>query len=88
MYSFQKICQINSLTIKTHGWVLLTKKDVQHMYTSVLFTETAKSLFISSHISITPGLICTKVTYIHMYVIPSIYMTLRTKCEENQLSSL
>ena len=68
--------------IKTHGCVSVTKKAVWH--TSMLFTETANSPFSTPCISITLGLIYIKFTYF----MSSIYMTLHTKCEENQPSSL
>ena len=66
--------------IKTHGRVSVAKKDVRH--TSVLFTGTTKSLFSTPHISIT-GPISIK----FIYFMSSIYMTWRTKFEENQPSS-
>ena len=68
--------------IKTHGCVSAAKEDVWH--TSVLFTRTAKSPFSTPHISITTGPISIKFTYF----MPSIYMTLHTKFEENQFNSL
>ena len=51
---------------------------------SVLFTGTAKSQFSTPHISITTGLISIKFTYF----MPSVYATLHTKFEENQICSL
>ena len=48
--------------IKTHGCVSAAKKDVRH--TSVLFTGTAKSPFLTPHISITTGPISIKFTYL------------------------
>ena len=68
--------------IKTHGRVSAAKEVVWH--TSILFTGTAKSPFSTPHISITTGPISIKFTYF----MPSIYTTLHTKFEENQLSSL
>ena len=68
--------------IKTNGCMSVAKKDVQHA--SVLFTGTTKSLFSTPHFSITTELISIKFTYF----MPSIYMTLHMKFEENQLSSL
>ena len=70
--------------IKTHGRVSAAKKDVRH--TSVLFiiTGTTKSPFSTLHISITTGPICIKFTYF----MPSIYTTVHTKFEENQISGL
>ena len=71
-----------SIYIKTHGRVSAAKEVVWH--TSVLFTGTAKSPFSTPHTSITLGPISIKFTYF----MPSIYTTLHTKFEENQLSSL
>ena len=64
------------MIIKTHGCVLVAKKDVWH--TSVLFTGTAKSLFSTPHISITTG-------PLNLHILCP---TLHTKFEENQISSL
>ena len=49
----------------------------------VFFTGIANSPFSTPCISITTALICFKFTY----YMPSIYTTLHTKCERNQLSS-
>ena len=68
--------------IKTHGRVSAAKKDVQH--TSVLLIGTAKSPFSTPHISRTT----TPISINFTYFMPSIYTTLHTKFEENQLSSL
>ena len=68
--------------IKTHGRVSAAKEVMWH--TSVLFTGTAKTKFSTPHISITTGPISITFTYF----MPSIYTTLHTKLEENQLSSL
>ena len=68
--------------IKTHSRVSGAKEDVRD--TSVLFTGTAKSPFLTPHISITTGPISIKFTY----CMPSIYTTLHAKFEENRLSSL
>ena len=68
--------------IKTHGRVSAAKEVMWH--TSVLFTGTAKSPFSTPHISITTGLISIK----FIYFMPSIYTTLHTNFQENQLSSL
>ena len=59
-----------------HGRASAAKKDVRH--TSVLFTGTTKSPFSTPHISLT-NLISIKFTYF----MPSIYVTLHTKFEEN-----
>ena len=67
--------------IKTHSHASAAKKDMQH--TSVLFTETAKSLFSTPHISITNALISIKFTY----AMSSIYATLHAKFKGNWLSS-
>ena len=56
--------------------VSAAKKDLRH--TSVLLTGTAKSLFLTPHISKTTILISIKFTYF----IPSIYTTLYTKYEK------
>ena len=66
--------------ITTHGRMSAAKKDVRH--TSVLFTKTAKSPFSIPHILITTGLISIKVTYF----MSSIFTTLHTKFEENQIA--
>ena len=69
------------LHIKTHGRVSAAKKAMWR--TSVLFTGTANLPFSTPHISINTGPISIKFTYF----MPSIYMTLHTKCKGNQLSS-
>ena len=53
-------------------------------HTSMLFTRTAESPFLTPHISITTGPISIKFTYF----MPFIYTTLHTKFEENRISSL
>ena len=71
--------------IKTHSRVSVAKEDVWH--TNVLFTlftGTIKSPFSTPHISITTEPISIKFNYF----MPSIYMTLCIKFEENWLSSL
>ena len=68
--------------IKTHGHMLVAKKDVLH--TSVLFTGTAKLLFSTPRISVTTGPICTK----FKHFMPSVYTILHTKFEGNLLSNL
>ena len=73
----------NRLTfvIKTHSSVSVAKKAVWRI--SVLFTGTANSLFSTPHISITTGPISIKFSYF----MPSIYVTLHTKFERNELGS-
>ena len=67
--------------IKTHGHVSAAKKAM--WCTSVLFTGTANCHF-QPLISLTIGPISIKYTYF----VPSIYITLHTKFEENWPSSL
>ena len=50
-------------SIKTHGRMSVAKKDVRH--TSVLFTGTAKSLFLTNHNSIT--MYCTNFYQIYIF---------------------
>ena len=66
--------------IKTHGCVSAAKKVVWH--TSVLFTGTANSLFLTPHISTTTVPISIKFTYLMF----SIYKSLDTKFKRNQPS--
>ena len=75
--------------IKTHGHVAVGKKAM--WCTSVLFTGTVNLPFSTPSISITTGLIYIK--FIHfmpsIYILyPPIYVTLHSKFEENQPSSL
>ena len=67
--------------IKTHSHVSVAEEDV--WCTSVLFTETFKSLFSIPHISMTTMPI--SITFI--YCMPPIYTNLHTKFEGNLLSS-
>ena len=74
----------NNSEINTHSHVSAAKKDMRH--TSVLFTRITKSPFSAPHtyIFITTVPISIKFTYF----MPSVYMTLTAKFEENQISSL
>ena len=72
MYSEHSCIRI----IKVLCHVLVTMKDVWQ--TSVLFTGNTKLLFSTPCISTTTWPICTKFTYF----MPSIYITLHTKCDQ------
>ena len=69
------------LLIKPHGRMSAAKKAVWR--TSMLFTGTTNSLFSTTCISITTQ----SISIIFTYFMLSIYATLHTEFEENQLSS-